>query len=113
MEQSIGLGGNNIVTVIMQDRGVSLQEAVDFVGVHFKALLDGFIEDVSTLRSFGAEVDVGVQRYITSIKDAVIGNMIWCFETTRYFGSQGLEIKDTLIVQFREPKVPKANSSAA
>ena len=100
MEQSRGIGGNNIVTVLMAAYHVDLQSASDLVGQHFKYLMGKFIEGKKNLPSWGLEVDTAVGAYVQAMEHWVIGNLDWSFETQRYFGAQNAEIKRTLIVNF-------------
>lgn len=101
MEQAKGIGGNNIVTVLMRAQHVDLQTAADFVGYHFRTLMDKFTEGKKNLPSWGLEVDTGVQAYIQAMEHWIIGNLDWSFETKRYFGSQHDEVKRTLLVTLR------------
>ena len=39
MEQARGIGGNNIVSVLMQEKNIELQAASDLIGQHFEALI--------------------------------------------------------------------------
>ena len=98
MEQAKGLAGNNIVTVFMESMNLSLQQSVNLVGRKFEELISEFTVDKSRLRSFGSSVDKDVQKYIFSLENAVVGNLIWSFESKRYFGTRGHEIRRTLVV---------------
>ena len=57
MEQSMGHLTNNILTVLQREKGFSLQSASDYVGVHFKELVDRFESNKTRLPSFGTELD--------------------------------------------------------
>ena len=105
MEQARGLAGNNIVTVFMESMNLSLQQSVNLVGRKFEELISEFTVDKSRLRSFGSSVDKDVQKYIFSLENAVVGNLIWSFESKRYFGTRGHEIQRTLVVDIarKEP----------
>ncbi|KZT73096.1 terpenoid synthase [Daedalea quercina L-15889] len=105
MEQAKGIGGNNIVTVLMHNKGVDLQTAVDLVGQHFKTLMDRFMEVKSRLPSWGSAVDQTVQMYVEAMEHWVSGNLEWSFETQRYFGPLHGEIKRTRIVPIRPHEV--------
>ena len=48
---------NNILTVIQREKGIDLQAASDYVGVHFKELVDKFQASKLRLPSFGGELD--------------------------------------------------------
>ncbi|TFY55465.1 hypothetical protein EVJ58_g8232 [Rhodofomes roseus] len=105
MEQAKGIGGNNIVTVLMHDKGVDLQTAADLVGDHFKAFMARFLEAKSQLPSWGPAVDRAVRKYTTAMEHWVVGNLEWSFETQRYFGPLHTEIKRTRVVRVRPREI--------
>ncbi|THH27414.1 hypothetical protein EUX98_g6777 [Antrodiella citrinella] len=98
MEQSMGHHTNNILTVLMKAKNLDLQGAADYVGVHFKVLMDQFLEDKKRLPSWGAEMDARVAQFVMASESWVVGNLNWSFETPRYFGSQRQKVKDTMVV---------------
>ena len=59
MEQAMGPLhlGNNILTVLQREEGISLQTAADRVGEHFQELIDLFNDAKARLPSFGKEID--------------------------------------------------------
>ncbi|KAG6850710.1 hypothetical protein H0H93_009868 [Arthromyces matolae] len=101
MEQSKGISGNNIVTVLMMNKHLSLQEAADYIGGYCQELMDRFISAQARLPSWGASVDAEVTRYIQGLGCWIKGNLDWSFETQRYFGVKHLEVKETLLVTLR------------
>ena len=105
MEQSKGIGGNNIVTVLMEDRIVDLQEASDLVGEHFAGLMARFMDGKRKLPSWGLETDAAVAAYIRAMEHWVVGNLDWSFETQRYFGPQHTAVKENRVVLVRPREV--------
>ncbi|CCM04975.1 uncharacterized protein FIBRA_07173 [Fibroporia radiculosa] len=101
MEQAKGLSGNNIVTVLMQEKGVDLQTASNLVGVHCRELMDRFVAAKSKLRSWGPAVDPAVAFYVRAMEHWVIGNLEWSFESQRYFGVLHAQVKETRVVHLR------------
>lgn len=102
MERSRGLEGNNFLTVVMKEKGLTLQEAADFTGKEIMDLVDSFQENQRLLPSFGEKLDEDAQKYIFSVSQWYIGSLIWSFETTRYFGAQNQDVKKNLIVDVKE-----------
>ncbi len=102
MERAKGLDGNNFLTVAMRHKGLTMQEAADFTGDEIAARVHQFLEDQKKLPSFGKGVDEDVQKYLFSVAQWHIGNLIWSFETPRYFGPEHNEVKKTLIVNVRD-----------
>ncbi|KDQ53197.1 hypothetical protein JAAARDRAFT_162104 [Jaapia argillacea MUCL 33604] len=101
MEQAKGHSGNNIVTVLMKAKDISLQEASDHVGAYFKQLMDRYVEDKKRLPSWGPSIDANVAKYLSGVENWVIGNLEWSFETQRYFGVEHAQIKRTRLVTLR------------
>ncbi|EIW57364.1 terpenoid synthase [Trametes versicolor FP-101664 SS1] len=99
MEQAKGHTGNNIVTVLMRQKSIGLQEAADLVGAHFSALMGRFVETKKQLPSFGAAaLDDAVAKYVAAMEHWVIGNLEWSFESQRYFGAEHTRVKATRVV---------------
>ena len=57
MEQAMGHVTNNIITVLQHEKQISLQEAANLVGEHFRELCTTFEEDKARLPSYGEETD--------------------------------------------------------
>ncbi|EIN03697.1 terpenoid synthase [Punctularia strigosozonata HHB-11173 SS5] len=106
MEQAKGLSGNNIVTVLMQANGTTLQETSDYIGEYFRDLMDRFTAKKAMLPSWTPQVDAAVARYVAAMEHWVIGNLIWSFETQRYFGPRHEEVKATRLVVLRPREDP-------
>ncbi|KII87637.1 hypothetical protein PLICRDRAFT_112279 [Plicaturopsis crispa FD-325 SS-3] len=97
VEQSKG-DTHNMIVVVMNEQGIDLQAAVDFVGVLCKDSIDRFNRDRSNLPSWGAEIDKDVSTYVDGLAYWIVGSLHWSFESERYFGKDGLEVKETRIV---------------
>lgn len=98
MEKEKELAGNNIMTVFIEKNGLGLQQAADLIGTKFKALIDQFLEDKASIRSFGDDVDEGIRKYIFSWECTVIGNVMWSLDSQRFFGTNNEEVKRTRVV---------------
>jgi hypothetical protein len=112
MELSRGLEGNNFMTVLMRTQNMDIQSACDFVGGHYKRLMDDFLSAKSSLRSFGPDVNIDVKRYVDACQYWPSGNLVWSFETPRYFGALRDQILRTRIVPLKpvEPEAIKEDS---
>lgn len=109
MEQAMGHTGNNVITVLMQHKGLDLQGAADYVGAHYKGLIDTFLDAKRSLPSWGAERDAEVAQYAMAMENWVIGNLNWSFETQRYFGHARHEIRRTRVVQLYPRRVEESD----
>ena len=101
MEQSKGHRGNNILTVLMEAKGISLQQAANTVGEHSAKLMEDLNDAKKRLPNWGGRIDIDVARYIGALEDWVIGNLEWSFKTVRYFGPTHDEVKKSRVVALR------------
>ena len=87
-----------MIVVVMKQDGLDLQSAVDFVGQLCQQSIDRFIEERANLPSWGPEIDRQVDIYVDGLRDWIVGSLHWSFESERYFGKTGLEVKRSRIV---------------
>ncbi|TFK49130.1 terpenoid synthase [Heliocybe sulcata] len=90
---------HNMIVVVMQQKRMSLQDAVDFVGSMCRQSIDRFIDDRAQLPSWGPGIDDAVARYVQGLADWIVGSLHWSFDSGRYFGDKGKEIKASRIVE--------------
>jgi len=88
-----------MIPVVMNEQGMDLQSAVDFVGQLCKQSIDRFIYDRSRLPSWGEKIDRDVAIYVTGLADWIVGALHWSFESERYFGKNGRTVKANRIVE--------------
>lgn len=88
-----------MIVVMMRQEGLDLQSAVDFVGDLCKQSIDRFIEQRAHLPSWGPDIDQQVEKYVGGLADWIVGSLHWSFESERYFGKSGLDVKKTRVVE--------------
>jgi hypothetical protein len=97
-----------MIEVLMHHQSLPLQSAVDVVGELCKQSIDRFIEDRAALSElspmWGAKIDREVSLYVEGLASWIVGSLHWSFESERYFGRSGMEIKKTRVVHLL-PKV--------
>ncbi|KAJ7748701.1 isoprenoid synthase domain-containing protein, partial [Mycena metata] len=77
---------HNAVIVVMQERRVTIQEALDFVGTWYQRKIHEFLTEMVNLPQFDSiTVRTGVKTYIAGIANWVTGNHEWSLESRRYF----------------------------
>ena len=101
IEYARGIEGNNSVTVLMESKGLTVQEAMDHVALIYKDFGEILTDSRSRIRSFGPEVDKAVQTYIMGMEQWVIGNLEWSLDTGRFFGK---EVRETRMVELKPHK---------
>ena len=87
-----------MIVIVMHHHGMTLHEAVDFVGDLCKKSFDRFTEDKARLPSWGPEIDAQVQIYVQGLEDWIVGTLHWSFDSERYFGKKGLQVKKSRII---------------
>lgn len=94
-----------MIVIMMHHHGMALQEAVDFVGDLCKKSIDRFMEDRARIPSWGPEIDVQVQAYVQGLADWIVGSLHWSFDSERYFGKEGLQVKKNRIVELAPVRI--------
>ncbi|KAJ3514289.1 hypothetical protein NLJ89_g2459 [Agrocybe chaxingu] len=97
VEQSKG-HTHNMIPVVMYQEGLDLQAAVDFVGDMCRQSINRFVEERARLPSWGPKIDRDVAIYVQGLADWIVGSLHWSFETERYFGKSGRQVKASRIV---------------
>ena len=109
IEQASGHGGHNIVTVIMNEKGVDLDGALNWLAEYHGQVLSNFQAQYRLLPSWGPAVDADVNTFVERLAYWIRGIDCWSLETERYFGTRGLEIKEhrrvTLLPKVKKPDV--------
>jgi len=87
-----------MIAVIMYQYGVDLQTAIDIVGNMCKQSIDRFNKERSRLPSWGAKIDRDVAIYVDGLANWIVGSLHWSFESERYFGKSGRQVKTSRVV---------------
>jgi hypothetical protein len=99
----------NMVTVVMHQDNLDVQAAVDFVWAKCKDAHERFTENKKKLPSWDEKTDKDVAVYIDGLMDWMVGNIYWSYQTERYFGKSGSEVRETRVVKV----LPKCKMAAA
>ena len=91
-EQSRG-DTHNLVAVIMEERQLDLQSAMNLAGELCHQSISKFEADRRSLPSWGKEIDREVELYVQGLQDWIVGSLHWSFTTKRYFGAEGEAVK--------------------
>lgn len=92
-EELEGVTHNLVTSFRLQ--GKSAQEAFDAVGDMLQSRYARWEFATTNLPSWGGPIDSHVRTYVQGVQNVVIGNLWWSFESGRYFGEHGQEIKRT------------------
>ncbi|KAG1820887.1 isoprenoid synthase domain-containing protein [Suillus subaureus] len=94
----------NIVAVLMHDRGLDLHSAMDHAGQMCKDAIQHFEFNCTILPSWGEDVDRQVAIYIEGLQNWMIGSLHWHFVSARYFGKDRHAVKLDRIVKLLPKK---------
>ena len=91
-ERACGLAGHNIVTVIMEEYHLDLQQALYWLSGYASKTVFNFMASRRALPTWGEKVDESVAVYIDRVVRCVRGNDAWHYETKRYYGDDGPKV---------------------
>ena len=94
-----------MISVLMNVHGLELQHAIDFVGDLCKQSIDRFTHERDNLPAFGPPIDRDVEIYVTGLASWIVGSLHWSFESERYFGKKGKEVKSSRIIALRPSRI--------
>ncbi|KAG6888070.1 hypothetical protein C0992_009726 [Termitomyces sp. T32_za158] len=93
VEQAHGIGGHNIVTVLMKHKHFTLAETMAWISRYASITVDSFLDDLKHVPYYGEECQANVERYLHGMANWVRASDCWSFESGRYFGIHGPEIE--------------------
>ncbi|KAF8442269.1 isoprenoid synthase domain-containing protein [Boletus edulis BED1] len=96
---------HNMIVVLMREQGLDLQGAVDYVGALCKGTIQRFEDNRAILPLWGEELDKQVAIYVQGLQNWIVGSLHWSFDSERYFGKEGLQVKEDRIIKLL-PKRP-------
>ncbi|KAF7309111.1 Terpene cyclase [Mycena kentingensis (nom. inval.)] len=105
VEQARGDDGHNLVTIVMHQYHLDVQQAMDWIGDLHDDIAADFLQTWHQIPSFGAAVDRDLRTYVHGLGNWVRANDSWSFESERYFGKQGIEVQHTREVQLLPKRV--------
>ena len=94
LERSCRLAGHNILTVIMEEYHLDLQQALYWLSGYASKTIFNFLTSRQALPSWGEKVDRMITEYIDRVVRCVRGNDAWHYDTKRYYGDDGLKVEE-------------------
>ena len=94
LELSRGLEVHNIITAIMEEYHIDLQQALYWLSGYASKTISNFLTTIRALPSWGEKVDRAVMVYIDRVARCVRGYDAWSYETNRYYGNDGLKVRE-------------------
>jgi hypothetical protein len=112
IERARGHALHNLVTSVMHEHELGPQAAADWIRDWSDGILREFLECRASLPSWGPDIDTQITHYVDSLAQWVRGNDDWSFESQRYFGTMGAEVRVKREI-YMLPRVAAAESRAA
>ena len=84
LELSRGLEVHNIITAIMEEYYLDLQQALYWLSGYASKTISNFLANIHALPSWGEKIDQAVMVYIDRVARCVCGYNAWSYETNRY-----------------------------
>lgn len=100
---------HNIITIIMQQFVLGLQDAFDYSEQLNRVKMERFYTLYGRLPRWMGPVDLEVQKLVDGMAQCVSGVMHWSYESERYFGKRGLVIKESRVLSL----LPKIHADGA
>jgi Delta6-protoilludene synthase len=107
LEQVQGNDKHNVIKIIMEQYGMDVQEAMDYLGKWHKDLERQWNETWAKIPKFGGPIDKDVAHFLDGVAVWVRANDTWSFEGERYFGKQGLKVEKTRKINLLPKELPK------
>ena len=92
LERSRGLEKHNIITAIMEEHHIDLQQALYWLSGYTSRIISNFLANIRALPSWGEKIDRAVMVYIDRVGRGIRGCDAWSYETKRYYGGDGLKV---------------------
>ena len=98
LELSRGIAFHNIITSIIHEYHLDVPAAMKWLEKFGRQRVATFLNGIKEIPSWGPEIDGKVRKYIDDMGYLVRGTDAWCYESERYWGGRGKEIRTTRMV---------------
>ncbi|KIJ31868.1 hypothetical protein M422DRAFT_266350 [Sphaerobolus stellatus SS14] len=104
-ERAHGLHGHNLVTAVMQEKRLGVQDAITYSGEMFHNTAREFMQTIQNLPQFTPEDDKGLREHTLSMINWIVALDEWSLLTPRYFGNQRFQVRRTRMIELaNEPE---------
>jgi hypothetical protein len=78
----------------MEEYHLDLQQALYWLSGYASKTISNFSANIRALPSWGEKIDRAVMVYIDRVARCVRGYDAWSYETNRYYGNDGLKVRE-------------------
>ncbi|KAK0443682.1 terpenoid synthase [Desarmillaria tabescens] len=97
-EQALEEYPHNIIASVMNELSCDIGHALPWVEEHHRSIRTKFLRTWAKIPSWGPIIDGLASRYVHGIANWVRADYCWCFESERYFGSNGRLVQEHRMV---------------
>ncbi|KAF8522904.1 isoprenoid synthase domain-containing protein [Hysterangium stoloniferum] len=94
-ERGQGIHAHNLVTVVMKENVISVQDALDHCGELFRQTAQSFFDNLKNVPNSSLDVQKVLLLYADGITQHLTGMTEWSYRSQRYFGNKGETIRVT------------------
>ncbi|EGN97723.1 hypothetical protein SERLA73DRAFT_92947 [Serpula lacrymans var. lacrymans S7.3] len=85
---------NNLITVLMVEKSMSVQAALEYSGTLVQQSIDAFLETERIVPCWDKQATrEDIRLYVQGLRDCIAGSINWFYETERYFGDKGEQVR--------------------
>ncbi|KAF3809982.1 Presilphiperfolan-8-beta-ol synthase [Colletotrichum gloeosporioides] len=95
---------HNLIS-LLKAQGYSTQAAVDKIGDMIDECYKRWYGAMARMPLWGEKIDREVLRYLDGCRNIALGNLHWSYESGRYLGAEGAEVRQTRIMRLPSPGV--------
>ncbi|KAJ0359945.1 hypothetical protein COL26b_014216 [Colletotrichum chrysophilum] len=95
---------HNLIS-LLKAQGYSTQAAVDKIGDMIDECYKRWYGAMVRMPLWGEKIDREVLRYLDGCRNIALGNLHWSYESGRYLGAEGAEVRQTRIMRLPSPGV--------
>ncbi|KZT31631.1 terpenoid synthase, partial [Sistotremastrum suecicum HHB10207 ss-3] len=75
-------------------QNLSVQAAMDYTGAKYHILREQYLAALKDIPSWYPKIDEYIKEYIWGVGNWITASVEWSFESGRYFGEDGMEIRE-------------------
>ncbi|KAK7731782.1 hypothetical protein SLS53_008603 [Cytospora paraplurivora] len=103
-EQASGDDQHNLITIVMREKALEVQQAINWAAQLHTDMTEKFNRLFLQIPRWGGPLDWEVQTYMNGVAHWVGANVQWSYESERYFGKRGLEVRESRVLHLSPRK---------
>ncbi|KAF8522903.1 isoprenoid synthase domain-containing protein [Hysterangium stoloniferum] len=101
-ERARGVHAHNLVTTVIKEKSISVQEAIDYCGELFRQTAQSFFDNLQNVPSFSADEQQALLLHTDGIGYFLTGMHEWSHKSPRYFGNEGEMVRNSREIELAD-----------